>query len=262
MATQAQIDANRRNAKLSTGPRTSTGRARSAMNATKSGIYAKAEIIPGEDPAELDALKSQYYDSLQPAGHEIDLVDQAIRAGWQLRRLARAEADVWTRHYILDRENSQKKGLPENPHVLACAIERCEEFDRLYRFQAATARILNRSLETLLRLRKAGSLLDPDETNPTVGQVDNLRGGCEPPHCPPSETCPSEQKSPETNPIPAEPVPDPCAEAAKPAETDPISDPPPPAPAPRQTNGATRYRINDKTGKLELRPDYLKSLGQ
>ena len=47
MATEKQIEANRRNAAKSTGPRSPEGKARSSMNALKSGVDAEAEIIPG-----------------------------------------------------------------------------------------------------------------------------------------------------------------------------------------------------------------------
>ena len=40
----------------STGPRSAEGKARSSMNALKSGIYSKSLTIPGEDPARLDTL--------------------------------------------------------------------------------------------------------------------------------------------------------------------------------------------------------------
>ena len=46
MATEKQIAANRRNAAKSTGPRSPEGKARSSMNALKSGVDAEAEIIP------------------------------------------------------------------------------------------------------------------------------------------------------------------------------------------------------------------------
>jgi hypothetical protein len=114
MATEAQIAANRRNAQLSTGPCTPAGRARSAMNACKSGIYAQSEFIPGEDPAELAALTAQYYSQIQPGPAETGLADQAIRSDWQLRRLARGEADIWTMSMTGDKESNRKKGLPED----------------------------------------------------------------------------------------------------------------------------------------------------
>src|SRR3989442_13216260 len=56
MPTEAQINANRLNAKKSTGPTSPEGKARSSLNALKSGIDAWSHIIPGEDPAELEAL--------------------------------------------------------------------------------------------------------------------------------------------------------------------------------------------------------------
>lgn len=41
MATDSQIEANRRNFRRSTGPRTDAGKARSSANATRHGILAK-----------------------------------------------------------------------------------------------------------------------------------------------------------------------------------------------------------------------------
>src|SRR5690242_6533061 len=95
MATLAQTTANRTNALLSTGPRSVEGKAVSARNATKLGIYSQAEIIPGEDPAELDALAAEYERIYLPAGPvEASLVERAVRAQWLERRCARLEAEV------------------------------------------------------------------------------------------------------------------------------------------------------------------------
>jgi hypothetical protein len=197
MATEAQIVANRRNAKLSTGARTPAGRARSSMNALKSGIHAKSEIIPGEDPAQLAQLTTEYYESIQPQGpEEAVLVNQVVRADWQLRRLARAEADVWNMSIRNDREGNLKKGLPEDQDLYVRAVEDNKDaFDRIYRYQAATARILRNSLDTLLRLRKL-DLLQPKEQNEP-----NLVSSC-----PATEPALSDGTA-ETNPFPESPVP-------------------------------------------------------
>ena len=53
MATEKQIQANRNNAKKSTGPRTEQGKAASSQNALKHGLLARDAVLPGEDPAEL-----------------------------------------------------------------------------------------------------------------------------------------------------------------------------------------------------------------
>ena len=56
MATPKQTAANRLNAQNSTGPRSVEGKAASRFNALKSGIDAKAQVIPGEDPDQLEDL--------------------------------------------------------------------------------------------------------------------------------------------------------------------------------------------------------------
>jgi hypothetical protein len=59
MATEAQINANRRNAKKSTGPRTSVGKERSSRNALQHGLLARESVLPDEDGEEFDALAAR-----------------------------------------------------------------------------------------------------------------------------------------------------------------------------------------------------------
>src|SRR5215472_14502837 len=93
MSTLKQIEANRRNGQSSTGPRTEAGKAASSRNALKSGIFSNREILPDEDPAELEALKQEYHDYFQPATpDERDLVDDLVSYSWQKRRFRRMEA--------------------------------------------------------------------------------------------------------------------------------------------------------------------------
>jgi hypothetical protein len=96
MATLQQIEANRLNAQKSTGPRSAEGKAVSSMNALKSGIDAQSLLIRGEDPAGLEALIAEYVERFRPASVEQRLyVDTLIRDDWQLRRLAKADAQIW-----------------------------------------------------------------------------------------------------------------------------------------------------------------------
>ncbi|HEY1340702.1 MAG TPA: hypothetical protein VGF59_24490 [Bryobacteraceae bacterium] len=97
MSTIRQIEANRRNAQRSTGPRSAEGKAVSRLNALKSGIDAKSHVIPGEDPAELEALAERYYQRWQPATpEEIFLLDAMIAADWLKRRMNKVEGQLWT----------------------------------------------------------------------------------------------------------------------------------------------------------------------
>ena len=56
MSTYHQIAANRANARLSTGPRTADGKARSAPNNLRHGLASGRLIISGENPADFDEL--------------------------------------------------------------------------------------------------------------------------------------------------------------------------------------------------------------
>ena len=49
MSTEAQQNANRENAKKSTGPRTEAGKAASSRNALKSGMHARSLVIFDEN---------------------------------------------------------------------------------------------------------------------------------------------------------------------------------------------------------------------
>jgi hypothetical protein len=95
MASPAQINANRANALKSTGPRSIEGKSASRFNALKHGIDAASVVIPGEDPADYDALVADYHRDFHPQSpSETFHVDTMLRADWQKRRLQRVEADL------------------------------------------------------------------------------------------------------------------------------------------------------------------------
>ena len=135
MASQKQIEANRRNAAKSTGPRSVQGKAVSSMNALKSGIHAESEIIAGEDPAALEALTAEYVQRFHPTTPEQRrYVDTLVRDDWRLRRLARAEAQLWEytmRHTAyFDTENPLGHVLAEADGVFTRLQRRMNDIER------------------------------------------------------------------------------------------------------------------------------------
>ena len=87
MSTEKQLAANRRNAQLSTGPRTEAGKSRSRMNALKSGLYAESLVVCGEDSSALAQLSAEYHAQLHPVTpFERDLVDTIVYNQWLIRR--------------------------------------------------------------------------------------------------------------------------------------------------------------------------------
>ena len=67
MSTRKQRQANKRNAKHSTGPRTPEGKQRSSQNALKHGLLSVQSVIPGEDPADYDQLLTEFADRFLPS---------------------------------------------------------------------------------------------------------------------------------------------------------------------------------------------------
>src|SRR4051812_43254152 len=102
MPTQAQLDANRRNAQHSTGPRTPpppprnpnpppapqppAGKARAARNAVIHGYWAHF-LLPSESEPAFRALRKSMILSLNPhTPLELELVHRAATLAWRLRR--------------------------------------------------------------------------------------------------------------------------------------------------------------------------------
>ena len=95
MASDAQIDANRRNALKCTGPKTLAGKSKSRLNALWHGAFASDLVLPGEDAEAFHSLETQFRDFYQPASQaEEFLVNRMVLAAWRLQRLAAMENRV------------------------------------------------------------------------------------------------------------------------------------------------------------------------
>jgi hypothetical protein len=95
MTSQKQIEANRRNAKRSTGPKTLRGRYRARMNAKKHGLRGHEGLLPDEDPAEFESFRENMFRDLRPNGFlESELADRVVYEFWILRRCERIGAGL------------------------------------------------------------------------------------------------------------------------------------------------------------------------
>ena len=104
MSTDHQIAANRANARLSTGPRTADGKARSAPNNLRHGLASGRLIISGENPADFDELVEGLRAEYNPATPTEDhLILRMAQHFWLSQRAIRLQNDAFLAGYTPDK---------------------------------------------------------------------------------------------------------------------------------------------------------------
>jgi hypothetical protein len=165
MATNAQIHANRLNSQKSTGPSSAEGKAAARFNALKHGMDAQSLIVPGEDPAELEALAHDYHEQFRPHGpEEIFLVETLIRADWNKRRLRRIETELY-RALIAEQEAA---GVPADILLGAAFAQNGgnNPLDKIFRRLETAERTWFRARQELHRAQQQRQSSDPDGDGP------------------------------------------------------------------------------------------------
>ncbi len=110
---QKRIDANRQNAKKSTGPRTPEGKSRSRFNRLRHGLAATVPVLPGEDAAAFQARVDAVVETFAPQNQvEVDLLERVAATTWSFERATRAETARLghnIRHDAIEREQREKE---------------------------------------------------------------------------------------------------------------------------------------------------------
>ena len=177
MSSQKRIEANRRNAQKSTGPRSPEGKARSAGNATTHGLSSlnSNPLAPGcflkiEDEAQFRILLGEYVTTYLPQQRdELDLLTEAAYAKWRQQRLWIAETNT-IEIAIAQNESDLRKSLPtanSNAH-LANGMAKSAEMLKLYiRYGAQLHRHYLRCLKELRDLQISRPSPDDSPNEPT-----------------------------------------------------------------------------------------------
>ncbi len=121
MTTERQVEANRRNAQRSTGPKTEKGKAVAKFNALRHGLTAKEVVIPGEDEEAFMDLRDRLVRELDPEGVlESQLVDRIAVGLWRLRRVWSVEAGIFAlERYRIEYERAAEEITKFQSHMLS-----------------------------------------------------------------------------------------------------------------------------------------------
>ena len=162
MSSQARIDANRRNAQKSTGPRTPEGKARSSQNALRHGLASISHhsFLAAEDRTAFERMLAGYVRIYQPAhADEVDLLTDAVFCKWRQQRAWSAEAQLIEMAVALNQHDLQKK-LPK-ANVANGFIHSAEQTQPLRRYEAQLHRQYLRNLKELRDLQASRIDIEP-----------------------------------------------------------------------------------------------------
>lgn len=167
-----QLEANRRNAKRSTGPRTVTGKSIASKNATRHGFYATAVLLPDEDRDEFVRFARRLVEAYRPSGMlEEEHVRTIIETRWQLRRANLVDSELFQ---IYSFYGGEQRGVGT---AFAQDATQGNAFTKLTGYQTFLLRKLTFAEKGLAELQLARNTLEVvSERNPecpSVGTEEN-----------------------------------------------------------------------------------------
>jgi hypothetical protein len=228
MSSEKQTNANRENARHSTGPRTPQGKATVARNALKHGLLARDLTLPIEEQKQVEAVFEAFVDDLRPAGAtEEFLVHQMASALHRLQHLTRIETGLIDSSMDkIARFNDEPEFDEDNPEetyqyhtrIMGRAFN-WANFWKVARYENQIRRSFYKAIEELRRLRLnplgCGSPAEqeleqepkPEPEPEPVGQVPDLPTVEQPPDpstpvSPDAEAQPEDPKDPKIGFVP------------------------------------------------------------
>jgi hypothetical protein len=181
MVSEKKLEANRRNAQHSTGPRTPEGKAASALNSVVHGVRARHAVLILEQWPEFRQLCADLMDEWQPqTPSETFQVEQMAVIRWKLGRLDAAESSaiLQSTEFHLAFKNLEEfkteKGAIRLPEMICKReTEALRNIDRYGQMICRLERSYYRALEILQRLqdRREGKQRRQRRTEPAGIEV-------------------------------------------------------------------------------------------
>ena len=147
-----KLNANRRNAQRSTGPRTPEGKTRASFNATRHGLTGQVNVRTPEENKARDEHNASFMQDWNPQGAtETHLVQTMADKQWQIHR-----ADAWLDSiYALGHNDLEHKIDIDHPQIHAAltaglaTIQRAREVDLIGRYASRLQRAYRNALKDL-----------------------------------------------------------------------------------------------------------------
>ena len=154
MSSKKKIEANRRNALKSCGPRSSAGKLIASQNARKYGYFSTHILLADEDRNQYFRMARGVVEQHTPVGaFEAELVVTIIQTLWQLRRSNLVDTELFAMYRFYENE---ERGVGT---AFANDAAQANSFSKLIRYQAHLLRKLALVKKELSELQERRSLV-------------------------------------------------------------------------------------------------------
>ena len=154
MISEKQLEANRRNAQRSTGPRTDEGKKVSALNARRHNLTGQVTAMTDADRIMHDAFSASIVENLGPEGAmETQLAQRIATDSWRLNRISAVEDNLFALGHNAHSDDIETEN-PEIHAALTAAKVFTEESKQLQLLTLYEQRI-NRNIQKNLAILQA-----------------------------------------------------------------------------------------------------------
>lgn len=147
---EKQLEANRRNAQRSTGPKTAEGKARSTRNNLRHGLTGQVTVLPTEDREAHDTFCNRLIAGFNPETPiEEQLAHSISEDAWRLNRIAAIENNIFALGRGRDK-NEIRNALSDAQSFL----DHARQLNLLSLYEQRIHRNIERNLNQLRQLQK------------------------------------------------------------------------------------------------------------
>jgi hypothetical protein len=152
------------NGRLSRGPATPEGKARSSQNAVSHGLLSDCVVLPGESLEGFESFFAQHLDRFGPVdGVEEALIEEMVASYWRMRRAWAMETELMTSGLAAHPGEDGRARITASFRDLASK----PELALLHRYETRLHLMYQRALHNILLLRT----VPPPARPPLVGGV-------------------------------------------------------------------------------------------
>ncbi len=157
---QRRQNASRANGSRSRGPVTPDGKARASRNAVQHGVLATLLTLDPQEAAIFNRIHAEYVARFEPRDQvEHDLVEEVVRAKWQMRQAWAYESAIVGLQVAQDTEKVDREWKSLGDHdrralAYAAALKDSSTLPNLQRYARSLALQSEKGIRMLLELRK------------------------------------------------------------------------------------------------------------